>query len=137
MATSVPVRSDRRAAPTHMPTRVIDEEGNAICDHCTVADTFLARFRGLMGRRELVSGEGLLLRPAGSVHTCFMRFAIDVVFLDRELRVVRVAEDVRPWRAVAARRGRAVLEMAAGDAARRGLTVGQRLRIEEGSDDDE
>jgi uncharacterized membrane protein (UPF0127 family) len=86
--------------------------------------------RGLLGRSGLASGEGLLLRPAGSVHTFFMRFPIDAVFLDREQRVVRVASDVRPWRAAAAARARAVLELAAGEAARVGIRPGQVLRLE-------
>src|SRR5215207_4523882 len=64
-----------------------------------VADTRRTRMKGLLGRRSLEPGEGLLLQPAGSVHTAFMRFAIDVVFLDRDLRVLRVAASVRPWRA--------------------------------------
>jgi len=62
-----------------------------------VADTFASRFRGLMGRRSLEPGEGLLLVRCGSIHCCFMRFPIDAVYLDRELRIVGV-ETVRPWR---------------------------------------
>jgi uncharacterized protein len=83
--------------------------------------------RGLLGRRDLPSGEGILLRPASSVHMAFMRFPIDAVFLDRELRVVKVASDLRPWRAAGSRAAKAVLEIPAGEAKRRGLTVGDRL----------
>jgi uncharacterized membrane protein (UPF0127 family) len=85
--------------------------------------------RGLLGRRELPSGEGILLKPASSIHMAFMRFAIDAVFLDRELRVVKVAADVKPWRAAAARGAKSVLEIPAGEAARRGLKVGDRLLV--------
>ncbi len=87
--------------------------------------------RGLRGRKELPSGEGILLRPAGSVHTFFMRFPIDVVFLDRDLRVVSVAEDVPPWKVRGARGAKAVLELATGEASRRGLTEGQTLALSE------
>jgi uncharacterized protein len=59
----------------------------------------------------------------------FMRFAIDAVFLNRELRVVKVAADVKPWRAAAARGAKSVLEIPAGEAARRGLKVGDRLLV--------
>jgi uncharacterized membrane protein (UPF0127 family) len=97
----------------------------------TVASSIPARTRGLLGRRSLEPGEGLLLRPAGSVHTMFMRFPIDVVFLDEELRVLAVAEAVRPWRVKARRGARAVLELGAGEAARQGITEGERLRIAE------
>jgi uncharacterized membrane protein (UPF0127 family) len=84
---------------------------------------------GLLGRTDLPADEGVLLRPASSIHTAFMRFAIDAVFLDRELRVVRVAEHVPPWRVAAARGSRAVLELRAGEAARRGLEPGDLLRL--------
>jgi uncharacterized membrane protein (UPF0127 family) len=87
--------------------------------------------RGLLGRKELPSGEGILLRPAGSVHTFFMRFPIDVVFVDRELRVVSVTADVPPWKVRGARGAKAVLELPAGEASRRGLTEGETLVLSE------
>src|SRR4051812_50227257 len=83
--------------------------------------------KGLLGRRTLPSGEGILLKPASSVHMAFMRFAIDAVFLDRDLRVMKIASDLRPWRMAAARGAKSVLEIAAGEAARRGLSEGDRL----------
>ena len=85
--------------------------------------------RGLLGRRELPGGEGILLRPAGSVHTLFMRFAIDVVFLDHDLTVVGVVPGLRPWRASGRRGAKAALELAAGEAARRGIARGDRLAL--------
>jgi uncharacterized protein len=103
--------------------------GTMVCEHAMVADRPLRRMRGLLGRRSLPGGEGLLLRPAPSVHTAFMRFPIDVVFLDRELEVVKVVENLRPWRMASARQARAALELAAGQAATRRLEVGDRLRL--------
>ena len=103
------------------------EDGSIVCERCVLADTALARMRGLLGRRELPSGEGILLKPASSVHMAFMRFPIDAVFLDRDLRVVKVASDLQPWRAAGSRGAKAVLEIPAGEAARRGLSVGDRL----------
>jgi uncharacterized membrane protein (UPF0127 family) len=94
-----------------------------------VADSAPARLRGLLGRRSLPSGEGLILRPAGSIHTAFMRFPIDVVFLDRELRVLGVKPALRPWRAAGRRRARAVVELAAGECQRRGIQPGQQLQL--------
>jgi uncharacterized membrane protein (UPF0127 family) len=107
-------------------------DGRVVCPSCVVADTALSRLRGLLGRRGLPAGEGLLLRPSPSIHTFFMRFPIDVVFLDRELRVLRVADAVKPWRAVACRGARAVLELAAGEASARGIAVGERLSLRDG-----
>jgi uncharacterized protein len=103
------------------------EDGSIVCERCVLADTALARMRGLLGRRELPSGEGILLKPASSVHMAFMRFAIDAVFLDGESRVVKVAEDLQPWKIAGARGSKAVVELPAGEAKRRGLSVGDRL----------
>jgi uncharacterized membrane protein (UPF0127 family) len=85
--------------------------------------------RGLLGRSGLESGEGILLRPASSVHTFFMRFAIDVVFLNRDGEVLKVANAVPPWRTTAAKGAKAVLELGPGEAGRRGIRVGDRLAV--------
>jgi uncharacterized membrane protein (UPF0127 family) len=98
-----------------------------VCERCLLAETALARMRGLLGRRELPTGEGILLKPASAVHMAFMRFPIDAVFLDRDLRVVKVSPDLRPWQAAASRLAKAVLEISAGEAGRRGISVGDRL----------
>jgi uncharacterized protein len=98
-----------------------------VCERCVLADTALVRMRGLLGRASLPSGQGILLRPASSVHTAFMRFPIDVVFLDRDNRVVKIAPEIAPWKVAAGRGAKAVLELPAGEAARRGLVVGKRV----------
>ena len=105
-----------------------DELGRVVCDRCTLADGPLTRLRGLLGRRELPRGEGLLLRPSPSIHTWFMRFAIDAVFLSPEMHVLSVRPEMPAWRMAGRRGARAVLELAAGEAARRGLAPGARLR---------
>jgi uncharacterized membrane protein (UPF0127 family) len=101
--------------------------GSVICERCVVADRMLSRMKGLLGRRELVAGEGLLIRPAPSIHTMFMRFPIDVVFLARNGDVLKVAPHVKPWRMRSCRRALAVLELAAGEAELRGITVGDHI----------
>ena len=107
-----------------------NESGAVVCERCTVARNPLTRMRGLLGRRGLAQGEGMLLQPAGSIHTAFMRFPIDAVFLDGDRRVLKVAAGLRPWRAAAAKHSRAVLELAAGEAARVGLATGDVLRLD-------
>lgn len=102
--------------------------GNTLCV-AELADRPLPRMRGLLGRSGLPAGEGLLLQPAPSIHTAFMRFPIDAVFLDRELRVLRVVERLRPWRAASQRGARAVLELSAGESARVGVRAGDRLEL--------
>ena len=104
-------------------------EGQVVCERCLVTDSPWPRMRGLLGRRGLESGEGLLLKPAGSVHTFFMRFPIDVVFLSREGDVLKVARALPAWRLAGARRAKAALELGADEAERRGISVGTRLDL--------
>jgi uncharacterized membrane protein (UPF0127 family) len=105
------------------------QEGGMACERCRVADRLLPRMRGLLGRRGLANGEGLLLKPAPSVHTFFMRFPIDAVFLARDGSVLKVRSHLRPWRVAGARGAHATLELAAGEAARRGIDQGDRLEL--------
>jgi uncharacterized membrane protein (UPF0127 family) len=105
-------------------------DGAVICERCAIADTAWSRMRGLLGRRGLASDEGMLLRPTPSVMTFFMRFPIDVVFLDRDGVVLAVRPEVRPWRAVSCRRARSTLELRAGEAAARGLRSGDVLSVQ-------
>ena len=102
-------------------------DGRVVCEHCLVAARPLRRMRGLLGRGALPPDEGILLRPAGSIHTFFMRFPIDVVFLDREQVVVGIESDLAPWRTAGRKGAKAVLELSSGEAARRGLAVGDAL----------
>jgi uncharacterized protein len=104
-----------------------DAHGHVVCERCAVADRPLARLRGLLGRRELPAGDGLLLRPAPSIHTWFMRFPIDAVFLGRDGTVLKIRANVRPWRLAGCRGAHATLELAAGEAERRVIRRGDRL----------
>jgi uncharacterized protein len=110
--------------------RVVREDGTVVCERCLLADGPLVRMRGLLGRASLPEDEGILLRPASSIHMFFMRFPIDAVFLDRDLNVVRVATGLAPWRLAAKRGSKSVLELAAGVCDRAGLDVGDRLVLE-------
>ena len=103
------------------------EDGRVVCERCVVADRAHRRMRGLLGRRGLRPGEGMVLRPAWNVHTAFMRFPIDVVFLDSDQVVVRLERAVAPWRTVSCRGAREVVELTAGECERRGLEVGDRV----------
>lgn len=91
------------------------------------ADRPWSRLRGLLGRTPLRESEGLLLVPCASVHTFGMGYALDLVFLDAEERVLEWAEWVRPWRVRAHRGARQTLELAAGGLDRLRPTRGERL----------
>jgi uncharacterized membrane protein (UPF0127 family) len=104
-------------------------DGTVVCAHCEVADRALKRMRGLLGRRGLEAGGGMLITPAPSVMTFFMRFPIDVVFLDRERRIVGISHTLRAWRVAGARRALSALELPAESAAAAGLKVGDILTI--------
>jgi uncharacterized protein len=118
----------RKPRPTVTLTR---PDGEVVCERCSVAATASSRLKGLLGHSGLERGEGLLLRPASSIHTFFMRFPIDVVFLDRELGVRKVVPELGPWKLAFARGARSALELAPGEAERRGIAAGQRLLIRE------
>jgi uncharacterized membrane protein (UPF0127 family) len=111
--------------------KLVREDGVVVCERCVLAATPWTRLKGLLGRRGLDPGEGLLIRPTGSIHMFFMRFAIDAVFLDRELRVLKIVPGLKPWRTAGKRGAKQVLEIGAGEAARRGLQVDQRLALTE------
>ncbi|HEU4458259.1 MAG TPA: DUF192 domain-containing protein [Methylibium sp.] len=84
------------------------------------------RLRGLLARAPLGPDEALEIAPCNSVHTAGMRYAIDVVFVDRRGGIVRVVEGLKPWRAAACWRASRVVELHAGCAARHGLAPGER-----------
>jgi uncharacterized protein len=95
------------------------------------ASALQERALGLLGRAPLRAGEGLWLEPCGSIHTWGMRTPIDALFLDQELRVLRVTRGLRPWRiGWAPRDTRSVVELPAGAAA--GVSVGERVVVVSG-----
>lgn len=109
-----------------------DSNGETVVRQLLVADGFVSRFVGLQFRSELNWGEALLLIPCSSVHTMFMRFPIDVAFIDKGGGVLRVVRDVRPWRplVLSPKGTHATLEVSSG-----GLSIqrGDRLRLAGGS----
>ena len=108
--------------------------GQLIADRVAVAANPWSRFRGLMLKKRLRAGEGLLIRPCASIHMMFMRFPIDAVFFDSEDVVTKVAARVPRWRGLAfgGKGARAVIELPAGAAA--SVSAGHRLRFDQAED---
>lgn len=78
--------------------KIINQTRNTIlAEDVLLADNFLTRIIGLLGRTELAEGKALLIRPCNSVHTFFMRFAIDVIFIDKNKRIVKAVSCLKPY----------------------------------------
>src|SRR5438128_3940553 len=110
--------------------KLLNDSGEVVVERCELAESTIARMRGLLGRDGLGPGEGILIHPAPSVMTFFMRFPIDVVFLDREKTIVKIVPALRPWRVASAHKAVAALELPAGAAEAAGLRPGMTLLIE-------
>jgi uncharacterized protein len=106
---------------------LIGARGQLVCDVCHLANRTHTRMRGVIGWRHLRRGEGVLLRPTFSIHTAFVRFPIDAVFLDRDLKVLSTAENMKPWRLAGYWGANSVLELPAGECRRLGVSAGDRL----------
>ena len=104
-----------------------ERTGEVIASRLEVAADSRARRRGLLGRTSLDPGTALVIAPCNGVHTFFMRFTIDVVFVSRDGRVVKICPSLRPWRIGLAVSAFAALEFAAGTADQAGIAVGDRL----------
>jgi uncharacterized membrane protein (UPF0127 family) len=103
------------------------EDGRVVAESVTVADSTMRRLRGLLGKSDLPSGHGVLLRPAWSIHTAFMRFPIDVVFLDADQVVIKIVPRLAPFKTASCRGAREIVELRAGECDRRGLSLGDRV----------
>jgi uncharacterized membrane protein (UPF0127 family) len=106
------------------------EDGRVVVARVARTTGALERLRGLLGSPPPAEDSGLWITRCNSVHTALMRYPIDVVFFDGDLRVVAVVAALRPWRFAAALRARSTLELAAGRAAGLGLLPGRQLRFE-------
>jgi uncharacterized membrane protein (UPF0127 family) len=102
--------------------------GTLLTERCRIARSLKDRTIGLLGTNGLAAGHGLWIERSPSIHMFFMRYAIDVVFIDRHGRVVRVVENLRPWRIVAWVRGaRDCIELPAGSVRPTGTVAGDVL----------
>ncbi len=102
--------------------------GTVLATDAKLASGFVSRFFGLMGRKQLNDGDGILLTKSASIHSCFMRFRFDAIFLDNENRVVKIVPSMRPWWfAFGSRGAKDTLELPAGAAERTNTQTGDTL----------
>lgn len=110
--------------------------GTVLAERAELANTFARRLRGLIGRKPLPPGTGLVLQPSNAVHSFLMGFDIDVVHLDRDGRVLRVTRALPRGRVSAARGGYSAVELPAGTVAGTGTEVGDIIAFEQTADQD-
>jgi uncharacterized membrane protein (UPF0127 family) len=104
--------------------------GTLVGESVEVADTFLTRLWGLLGRSTLNAGGGLWIKPSSGVHTIGMKFPIDVVGLDKNMRVVRLWSDLTPFRMTAVSlRVASVIELSAGRIRECSLEIGDSIEV--------
>jgi uncharacterized membrane protein (UPF0127 family) len=105
--------------------------GVILAGETTLAKNFAGRLRGLMGRKGLSAGEALILKPCCQIHTFFMRFDIDVIFVDRQGRVLQVVERMPPWRISSlVPQARLVVELPGGSL-KASVAPGDMIKLEE------
>ena len=109
--------------------RIRLERGPVVCEQGELATSLWKRTKGLLGRSGLGDDEGLWI-PTSSIHMFGMRFAIDVVYADREGRVLKLVRAIRPWRASYCTGAKVALELPVGAIDRAGVEVGDHLVIE-------
>jgi uncharacterized membrane protein (UPF0127 family) len=120
--------SDRAKPNSRLKIRNLTRQ--AVLAHCVeVADHGATRRKGLLGRDGLPAGEGLWIVPCESIHTFWMKFPIDLVYLDRDKKVRKVRSGVLPWRLSACLSAHSVLEFASGTVHRTQTRPGDRLEF--------
>jgi hypothetical protein len=105
--------------------------GREIARSVEIARTAPQRMRGLLGREALPPGEGMMIERCSSIHTCFMKFPLDVIFLDSQLVVKKVIRNLRPWRLASALGASHVIELGAGALEALAVEPGDALKIED------
>ncbi len=99
--------------------------------HVEVADSFLKRLMGLMGRKYLAVGNGLLLIPCNSIHMMFMRFAIDVIYLDKDYKIIKLVKRLKPWLGISiCRKAYCAIEVTGGMIDSYKYAVGDKLIVD-------
>lgn len=76
----------------------ISSKNISVADNVIIASSISSRVMGLMFKKEMNSAEGLLIEPCNSIHTCFMKISIDVLFINKKNEIVHIIKNMKPWR---------------------------------------
>lgn len=109
--------------------RLVDRAGTEIAHRIEIAVDFIDLFVGLLGRANLPAGEGLYLTGCWNIHMFFMRFPIDVIYVDDRHRVLETRPGLRPWRTSSCRGAYSTIELGPGTLDRHEIQIGDRLRL--------
>ncbi len=114
-----------------MPYKIVNKDsGSTVAASARTASTFFSRFLGLMFRKSIGKDEALIFYRAVSIHTCFMRFPIDIIFLDRNMKVKRLVEGMRPWRTIICLGACVTIELIQGKIAQSKTSLGDKVEIQ-------
>jgi hypothetical protein len=110
---------------------VLNKTNNiVIADNCKVADRFFSRFLGLMGKKSLPQGSGLLIKPCNSIHMFFMKIPLDIVFIDESSSVIYLIENIKPWHISKLVRGAvSTIELPAGTIQHCNISIGDKFEF--------
>lgn len=103
--------------------KLIDETGNVIFEKLIVADTFFGRLKGLMFDESMGEDEAVLFKNVSSIHTFFMRFSIDVIFMDRSMKILDIRKNIKPWRLVSYSKAYYTLECLSGVTFKKNIAI--------------
>ena len=111
--------------------RIINKtKGTILADNAIVADSLLSRMKGLLGRQNFIMGEALVIKPCNCVHSFFMHFPIDVLFIDSNNRIIGIKRYFNPWRVSPIYlNGKSVVELPCGVVAKSGTATGDEIML--------
>lgn len=122
----------RKGVISDKVVQVINVSCNSLlASEALLCDRFYNRMRGLLGKKELPPGRGLIIKPCLQIHSFFMQFSFDALFIDHDNRVIHIEENMLPWKISPLVRGSAmVIELPAGTAADTGTGIGNTIALE-------
>ncbi len=115
----------------------LKKNNNILINYVEPAFSIFKRMRGLLGRKNLPEDSALYIKPCGSIHTCGMKFSLDVIFIDKNMKITKIAREIKPLRAITGGKGAvAVLELQSGWFNWSTLNINDKIILEEKQEND-